>query len=183
VVGFGAIGDTVVSVGFRYVGAPGAPGLLLDDVLLPGVHYAESAQVSVTPGSEEHVIFPPWDAPLGHYLASCSLYCSADGQPENDTALLEFVVSRRADEPDEIPYGFAPTANVSPSLVRGAAYVSGWRGRAEVRVFDAVGRLVATHELESPGRMDCSGLAAGAYVLLVRDSAGQTAVTRLVVVQ
>lgn len=176
----GQFGDTVVSIAFRYSG--GSNGLRLDDVRLEEVFYSESADVTVPVGEEAQVAFEPWDVPLGHYSAQCSLHFAGDEQAANDTASRAFVVCHRADEPTEAePDRVAAAVRVSPTLVRGSALVDGWRGRAEVSVFDALGRSVLSGTFDGPGRLDCSRLAAGVYVLRARGESGQLAAARFVV--
>ncbi len=181
-VGFHEVGDTLVRVGFRYCGEPGMAGVWLDDVRLESVHYVDSVEVTVGPGQEAAAVFRPWAGPPGHYVASCSLQFEAEGETRTDTAMHAFVLKLKADEPREPWPGPAGLAvRVAPSVVRGAACLSGWHGPAQASVFDAVGRAVISQELDGPGRLDCARLAAGVYLLRVQTTDGAGAATRFVV--
>jgi hypothetical protein len=182
--GFGPVGDTLASVGFRYLGGPGSAGLRLDDVTLAAVHYSESVDVAVPAGAEAGALFRPWDVPLGHYVAACSVWCSRDEQPLNDTALRGFVVRHIAEEPDEAqPARPLPVISVSPSIVRGTTRLDGWRGAARLVVFDALGRQVLSRDSDGPGPLDCSRLTGGVYLLRVATADGTAAPTRFTVLR
>ncbi len=171
-VGFAAVGDTLLRVGFRRVGGDASGGLRLDDVRLAAVHYSDSVAATIEPGAEVAIAFRPWTVMPGHYVARCSLWCENE-EPHGDTAVQAFVVRYRASEPKpNQEASVLSRVRMYPSVVRGPARLEGWRGWATMSIYDVAGRVVLKRRIEGPATVDLSNLGSGLYVLRLQDSEG-----------